>query len=77
MTTAISRTFGRVLRGDHNQCPTCREYFNSMAGFDMHRAGPFTARRCLSPDEMRADGMAVSKSGWWVTSLWELEVAHG
>ena len=64
----------RQLRGQHCQCAGCGEYFNSQAGFDMHRTGAFGIdRRCLSPDEMRKAGMAISASGWWVTSLWERE----
>jgi hypothetical protein len=60
------------LRGDHCQCSGppykgCGEYFNSTAAFDKHRTGEWTARRCLSPDEMRAIGMAQTASGFWIT----------
>lgn len=57
-----------VLRGDHNQCPTCAEFFNSTAAFDRHRVGAFRAdaRRCLTPSEMEAKGMARNASGFWI-----------
>jgi hypothetical protein len=51
-----------------NQCPACGECFNSIAAFDRHRTGRFgVARRCLTPDEMRAQGMALSARGFWIT----------
>jgi hypothetical protein len=63
----------RVLTGDRNQCPACDEFFNSTAAFEKHRVGTYGtgttlhARRCLTPDEMRARGMDQNASGWWVT----------
>ncbi len=57
----------RRLRGDHCRCPTCGEYFNSTRAFDKHRTGDWTARRCLSAQEMWAKGMVLSASGWWLT----------
>jgi hypothetical protein len=59
----------KILRGDHNQCPTCEEYFNSSHAFEKHRTGDFTKglRRCLTTDEMLARGMSVSSSGYWIT----------
>jgi hypothetical protein len=33
----------------------------------MHRKGPYTDRKCLNPEEMRAKGMVVSKKGYWIT----------
>jgi len=57
----------RVLGGDHCECPACGEYFNSTYAFDTHRTGAWTLRRCLTPDEMRAKGMAVSSTGWWLS----------
>jgi hypothetical protein len=67
----------RRLTGDHNQCPTCREYFNSTAAFERHRAGSFenlktgesAMRYCLTVDQMREKGMTVNAGGWWVTAL--------
>lgn len=44
--------------------------FNSTAAFEKHRTGPMDARRCLTPSEMRARGMAQA-NGWWVTKLRE------
>jgi hypothetical protein len=68
------------LTGDRNQCPQCREYFNSTAAFEKHRGGTFGepqgdgtylqhSRGCLKVSEMVAKGMAKSNDGWWVTSL--------
>ena len=49
-------------------CPTCDEYFNSVAAFDKHRTGTYeTVRRCLAPDEMTAAGMSVNQRGFWVS----------
>lgn len=56
------------LTGDHNQCPTCREYFNSSAAFDKHRYGDFSIGRfCLPEWEMWCRGMRRNASGFWVT----------
>jgi len=65
----------RALKGDHNQCPTCGEYFNSTRAFDKHRTGEHpslkkgtpSTRRCMSEEEMFACGMDISNSGWWVS----------
>jgi phage replication-related protein YjqB (UPF0714/DUF867 family) len=58
------------LTGDRNQCQGCKEYFNSTFAFDKHRVGDHGVdRRCLTPDEMRAKGMDVSASGYWVSAL--------
>lgn len=60
----------KLFRGDHCQCPTCGEYFNSTYAFDKHRTGrDAPLRRCLSPAEMRTIGIAVSSTGWWVSSM--------
>jgi len=56
------------LSGDRNQCQTCKAYFNSVAAFDKHRTGPFSARRCLDEASMLAKGMAKNGSGFWVGS---------
>jgi hypothetical protein len=62
-----------ILRGDHNQCPTCNEYFNSTAAFEKHRTGefgnPHDPRRCLKVTEMMTKGMAKNADGYWVTQL--------
>lgn len=59
------------LTGDRNQCPTCNEFFNSTAAFVKHRAGRVATpeRRCLTPDEMTAAGMAKNTADFWVTAL--------
>jgi len=56
----------RELNGDHNQCPRCEEYFNSTFAFDKHRVGEYSARRCLTAEEMQSVGMAQNAGGWWV-----------
>lgn len=70
------RSADRTLRGDRCQCCACHEYFNSTAAFNKHRTGEHGVdRRCRTPDEMQAIGMAVSSRGWWVTALREVEHA--
>ena len=60
----------RKLSGDRNQCQGCKEYFNSTFAFDKHRTGEHgVSRRCLTPVEMTAKGMAVNAWGFWVSSL--------
>ena len=54
------------LFGDRNQCPTCGELFNSSGAFEKHRTGDFTARHCLTVNEMHALGMARNDRGFWV-----------
>lgn len=64
----------RKLTGDHNQCPTCAEYFNSTAAFDKHRVqvsavkGETFPRRCRTEAEMFAAGMDRNAGGWWITA---------
>ena len=60
-----------ALRGDHCACSVCNERFNSTAAFDKHRTGDWQARRCMTPEQMRSKGMAISATGWWVTSSWK------
>src|SRR5262245_60812392 len=61
----------RKLKGDHNQCPACGEYFNSTHAFDKHRIGAYGKdRRCMTIEEMTAAGMGkrFDRAGldWWV-----------
>jgi hypothetical protein len=56
------------LSGDHCQCAQCFEYFNSPYSFDMHRVGNILKRRCLTVGQMRAQGMGINKSGWWISA---------
>lgn len=58
------------LRPNTNYCrySGCGEYFNSEWPFKIHRVGKPAARKCLSPDEMRAKGMALSDKGYWVSA---------
>jgi hypothetical protein len=57
------------LTGQRNQCPVCREHFNSNAAFTKHRTGSYEddTRRCRSADEMHEKGMAVNAAGFWIT----------
>jgi hypothetical protein len=61
------------LTGDRNQCPCCSEFFNSTVAFEKHRRGDFgneeNPRRCLTPMQMMAQGMATNADGFWVTKL--------
>ena len=59
-----------LLRGDHNECPTCGELFNSTAAFDRHRAGSHAkdTRHCLTVGEMTQRGMVRNATGWWIAS---------
>ena len=45
------------------KCAACGEYFNSEAGFDMHRL----AGKCRTKAQMKARGMSVSAKGYWIT----------
>jgi hypothetical protein len=45
-------------------CVSCNEHFNSMYAYSKHRI----AFRCRPIEEMRALGMAQTKSGAWVAS---------
>ena len=57
----------KQLNGARNQCPTCKEYFNSNGAFDKHRTGSHGVnRRCRSTEEMIEKGMALRKDGFWV-----------
>ncbi len=56
----------KVLRGDRNQCPTCKKYFNSTHAFEKHRAGEHGVNRhCLTEDQMTAKGMVIGDDGFW------------
>ena len=55
---------------DKCRCMACGEYFNSSYGFDEHRVGPWSRsgadRRCLTIEEMRERGWALSATGHWI-----------
>lgn len=55
------------LTGNRNQCPGCKQFFNSNGAFDMHRAGEHKGghRYCLTPDAMHAQGMHLGQDGFW------------
>jgi hypothetical protein len=55
------------------QCPTCKLYFNSPAGFDAHRVAITKGdvrRRCLNVAEMRDKGFSVNGRGYWITEVY-------
>lgn len=57
---------GRRLRGDRNQCPTCREFFKSSKAFDQHRVGVIgISRRCLTTAEMEARNFGRTIDAFW------------
>lgn len=50
-----------------SHCPRCGVTFVSVAAFDYHRVGLYTptGRRCLTLDEMQAEGMVQEERGVW------------
>lgn len=57
------------LTGNRNQCRGCSQYFNSITAFEMHRVGHHGIdRRCLTPEEMKAEGMHLREDGFWIGS---------
>lgn len=49
-----------------NLCTTCKRDFSSLGSFDRHRIGDHGKnRRCMTPEEMTADGMR-EKNGLWM-----------
>ena len=62
-----------LLVGDQNQCPTCKEYFNSVHAFDKHRKGKHGIdRHCLTIPEMLAKGMDKNAEGFWIGSKMDI-----
>ena len=59
----------KVLKGNHNQCQGCKEYFNSTGAFDKHRTGKHGVdRRCMTTEEMIAKGFSLNAAGYWIAS---------
>ena len=59
----------KVLRGDRNQCQSCKEYFNSSGAFEKHRTGKYGVdRRCRTPEEMIEKGFSLNAAGYWIAS---------
>ena len=48
-------------------CGSCHRTFAGTVAFDAHRAGMFSQgqRRCLTEQEMLAQGMFQNEKGWW------------
>lgn len=59
---------------DRCRCSVCNEYFNSAFAFSSHRIGTYQppTRRCLSPDEMRARGWTLNRTGRWITEAYDV-----
>lgn len=61
------------LSGDRCQCPACKEYFNSVYAYELHRIGPIarmndtSIRRCLTVAEMQGRGMGKNAQGFWIS----------
>jgi len=53
------------INSNRCMCPTCGLFFKSIRGFDMHRRN----MKCLSEEEMLDKGMAINKTGHWVSRL--------
>lgn len=51
--------------GRCEQCPECGELFSCTSVGDMHRYGPYTARRCYSRAEMTERGMHTDDRDVW------------
>lgn len=67
----------KQLNGSRNQCPTCKEYFNSNGAFDKHRTGSHGVnRRCMTIDEMLEKGMAIRADGFWVATPMDEELIN-
>lgn len=59
------------------QCAACGEYFTSEYTFDMHRAGPATARYCRDPatilDKDRKPRLRKTDTGHWASARRRVE----
>lgn len=53
------------LTGQKSECTACGLLFTHTYGFDAHRVGPYTARRCLTVEELTAKGYAANGAGFW------------
>lgn len=53
------------LHGRRSLCRSCGQYFNGVEGFDQHRVGGGSARRCLTPAELAAKGWVLRADGFW------------
>lgn len=61
-----ARTLPR-LTGSRCECGQCRQRFNSLSAFDLHRVGPHGAgRRCREPAELLTLGMSLNDRGFWI-----------
>lgn len=59
---------------DKCRCTVCDLYFNSTHGFDAHRIGRYGVdRQCRTPEEMRAGGWSINRTGHWITRTRDAE----
>lgn len=63
----------KKLNGRRCQCPSCGEYMNSLASFDMHRygSGGSHERACYTSKQMEEIGMKKMADGFWATGGFE------
>jgi hypothetical protein len=54
-----------TLRGKSCLCRSCGAQFRAITTFDLHRSGPMTDRRCLTPTEMALAGLFIDRLGYW------------
>lgn len=66
----------KLLRGDRNQCASCKQYFNSIGAFEKHRTGKMNARRCLTEQEMLSKGMSINHAGFWIGTKMPDKLIH-
>lgn len=61
------------VSGNAQHCSCCHQTFSSTYAGDKHRAGTWTDRRCLTPEEMQGQGLRLNARGVWTTtshSVW-------
>jgi hypothetical protein len=61
MKTKASIRYGSM----NNQCPSCGLMFKAVYAFDLHRTGPFNARKCLTEDQLLTKGLTPNYTGLW------------
>ena len=52
------------LTGSMSQCTACGLVFGTVRGFDGHRVGDYSARRCLSEAQLTEAGYAFDGCLW-------------
>lgn len=54
------------LRGKQSLCTGCMQVFRTVSGFDKHRYGPVTERRCLDVQQLADKGWRQTDKGIWI-----------